>query len=110
MSEKVGGAEGTKLDDDFKEMERVSLNTDAYIHYYHSFFLSRTGISKLLSLNFSNNFERLNFYSAGLSFLFLISFCFLTKAYIIYGTLYTPVFHSGIEADVSYKLVSVKPL
>lgn len=24
MSEKVGGAEGTKLDDDFKEMERVS--------------------------------------------------------------------------------------
>uniref|UniRef100_A0A672V8I8 BAR domain-containing protein n=1 Tax=Strigops habroptila TaxID=2489341 RepID=A0A672V8I8_STRHB len=27
VSEKVGGAEGTKLDDDFKEMERVSLNT-----------------------------------------------------------------------------------
>lgn len=26
MSEKVGGAEGTKLDDDFKEMERVSLH------------------------------------------------------------------------------------
>lgn len=24
VSEKVGGAEGTKLDDDFKEMERVS--------------------------------------------------------------------------------------
>lgn len=51
MSEKVGGAEGTKLDDDFKEMERVSLNTDVYIHYYHTFFLSRTGISQLLSLN-----------------------------------------------------------
>lgn len=47
MSEKVGGAEGTKLDDDFKEMERVSLNT-AYIHYYHAFFLSRTGISVLV--------------------------------------------------------------
>lgn len=87
MSEKVGGAEGTKLDDDFKEMERVSLNTDAYFHSYHSFFLSRTGISKLLSLNHSNNFERLNFYSAGLIFQF-ISFCFLTKAYIIYGILY----------------------
>lgn len=26
VSEKVGGAEGTKLDDDFKEMERVSLH------------------------------------------------------------------------------------
>lgn len=26
VSEKVGGAEGTKLDEDFKEMERVSLN------------------------------------------------------------------------------------
>ena len=26
VSEKVGGAEGTKLDDDFKEMERVSLS------------------------------------------------------------------------------------
>lgn len=49
MSEKVGGAEGTKLDDDFKEMERVSLNAAMYIHYYHSFFLSRTGFSKLLS-------------------------------------------------------------
>lgn len=24
VSEKVGGAEGTKLDDDFKEMEKVS--------------------------------------------------------------------------------------
>lgn len=88
MSEKVGGAEGTKLDDDFKEMERVSLNTDAFIHYYSSVLLSMTGISKLLPLNHSNNFERLNFYSAGLSFPFLISFCFLTKVYIINGTLY----------------------
>lgn len=26
VSEKVGGAEGTKLDHDFKEMERVSLH------------------------------------------------------------------------------------
>lgn len=25
VSEKVGGAEGTKLDDDFKEMEKVTL-------------------------------------------------------------------------------------
>lgn len=41
VSEKVGGAEGTKLDDDFKEMERVSLNTDIHNHYYCSFFLSR---------------------------------------------------------------------
>lgn len=49
VSEKVGGAEGTKLDDDFKEMERVSLNAAMYIHYYHSFFLSRIGFSKLLS-------------------------------------------------------------
>lgn len=27
MSEKVGGAEGTKLDEDFKEMERVRRKT-----------------------------------------------------------------------------------
>lgn len=30
VSEKVGGAEGTKLDDDFKEMERVSLHFLAF--------------------------------------------------------------------------------
>lgn len=30
VSEKVGGAEGTKLDDDFKEMERVSLYIFAF--------------------------------------------------------------------------------
>ena len=30
VSEKVGGAEGTKLDDDFKEMERVSLQFLAF--------------------------------------------------------------------------------
>lgn len=83
MSEKVGGAEGTKLDDDFKEMERVSLNTDAYIHYYHSFFLSATGISKLLYLNHSNDFC-----SSGLSFAFVVYFCFLTRTYTIYGGLY----------------------
>jgi len=88
VSEKVGGAEGTKLDDDFKEMERVSLNTEAYIRYYHSFFLTRTGISKLLSLTHSNSLESLNFYSARLSFPFVISFRFVTKAYVMYGTIY----------------------
>lgn len=41
-----------------------------------------------MNFNHLNNFERLNFYLAGLSFLFLTSFCFLTKAYVIYGTLY----------------------
>lgn len=30
VSEKVGGAEGTKLDDDFKEMERVSVYFSAF--------------------------------------------------------------------------------
>lgn len=29
VSEKVGGAEGTKLDDDFREMEKVKLK---YVH------------------------------------------------------------------------------
>lgn len=87
MSEKVGGAEGTKLDDDFKEMERVSLNT-AYIHYYHALFLSKMGISKILSWNHSENFEILNFYSAGLRGLnFPFSFCFLTKGYLMYSIL-----------------------
>lgn len=76
MSEKVGGAEGTKLDDDFKEMERVSLNTDVYIHYYHSFFLSRTGISKLLSLNHLSNFEDLTFMQLDRAFHFLLIFVF----------------------------------
>lgn len=84
MSEKVGGAEGTKLDDDFKEMERVSLNI--FTTTMH-FFLSRTGISKVLFLSHLEYFEILNFYSAGLSLPFSISFCFLTKAYIKYGTL-----------------------
>lgn len=31
VSEKVGGAEGTKLDDDFTEMEKVSLKS---LHYH----------------------------------------------------------------------------
>lgn len=39
MSEKVGGAEGTKLDDDFKEMERVS---------YHHIEFSLTKLTSIL--------------------------------------------------------------
>lgn len=57
---------------------------------HHAFFLSRTGISKVVSWNHSENFEILNFYSAGLrglSFPFFVSFCFLTKGYVMYGTL-----------------------
>lgn len=89
MSEKVGGAEGTKLDDDFKEMERVSLNTDIHTHYYCSFFHSRDGFSKLLSLNNLNSFECLKFCSVRLSSLILVPFYLLMEEYIIYGTLYT---------------------
>lgn len=44
VSEKVGGAEGTKLDDDFKEMEKVNTlyfswipRTAVYIHILPSF-------------------------------------------------------------------------
>lgn len=33
VSEKVGGAEGTKLDDDFTEMEKASLNS--FIDHHH---------------------------------------------------------------------------
>lgn len=36
MSEKVGGAEGTKLDDDFREMEKVN------IHNLLSFHINET--------------------------------------------------------------------
>uniref|UniRef100_A0A8C2FD30 Uncharacterized protein n=1 Tax=Cyprinus carpio TaxID=7962 RepID=A0A8C2FD30_CYPCA len=44
LSEKVGGAEGTKLDDDFKEMEKVCslslykithIHNDKYIIYFN---------------------------------------------------------------------------
>ena len=32
VSEKVGGAEGTKLDEDFKDLEKVSTHTHANTH------------------------------------------------------------------------------
>jgi hypothetical protein len=40
VSEKVGGAEGTKLDDDFKEMERVSFPFLAFL--WHGGVLCKT--------------------------------------------------------------------
>lgn len=73
VSEKVGGAEGTKLDDDFKEMERVSLNTDMHNHYFCSFFLFQDGFPNLLSLSNLNSFDCLKFCSVRLSFLILVS-------------------------------------
>lgn len=84
MSEKVGGAEGTKLDDDFKEMERVSLNT-AHIYYYHAFFFLGQEFQRFWSWNHSENFETLS--SSGLCCQSSISFCFLTKGYVMCGTL-----------------------
>uniref|UniRef100_A0A673GMS6 BAR domain-containing protein n=1 Tax=Sinocyclocheilus rhinocerous TaxID=307959 RepID=A0A673GMS6_9TELE len=41
VSEKVGGAEGTKLDDDFKEMEKIHNNQKCLLSsksaYYYDF-------------------------------------------------------------------------
>lgn len=45
MSEKVGGAEGTKLDEDFKELERVT-----YIHTQVSFTYVNTPNGVQLSI------------------------------------------------------------
>lgn len=33
MSEKIGGAKGTELDDEFTEMERVNINNILYRRY-----------------------------------------------------------------------------
>ena len=38
MTEKIGGAEGTKLDVDFMDMERVSINLYCSLKYGINFF------------------------------------------------------------------------
>lgn len=44
VSEKVGGAEGTKLDDDFKEMEKVNTHKSKYSHT-HKKINNRIGVN-----------------------------------------------------------------
>jgi hypothetical protein len=41
MNEKIGGAEGTKLDDDFVEMEKVSSSIDPISAPDASFYLCK---------------------------------------------------------------------
>lgn len=50
LSEKISGAEGTKLEEDFLEMERVSPAHAESAHRFHSYARDRTGRSRHLQL------------------------------------------------------------
>lgn len=54
LSEKISGAEGTKLEEDFLEMERVSPahaeGCSRPAHHFHSYARDRTGRSRHLQL------------------------------------------------------------
>ena len=55
MNEKIGGVEGTKLDEDFVEMERVSI-----IFYFRFRFVQNTCVSLIYFIVFDKKFIKIH--------------------------------------------------
>ena len=55
MNEKIGGVEGTKLDEDFVEMERVST-----IFYFRFRFVQNTCVSLIYFIVFDKKFIKIH--------------------------------------------------